>query len=88
MPIYEHRVSSFSGQVELETKTTCGRFTVAMSAQISGYFEYDSNNDVTVSFPFVKIDEISVFDHEGTEVYNYDIDELAGELKNKLTITV
>ena len=88
VPIDEFRESFFSEQVELETKTTCGRFTVAMSAQISGYFEYDSNEDVSVSCPFVKIDEISVFDHEGTEVYNYDIDELASELKTKLTITV
>ena len=88
VPIGEYRVSSFHQQVELETTTTCGRFTVAMSAHISGYLEYDSNEDVSVSFPFVKFDEISVFDHEGTEVYNYDIDELDNELKSKLTITV
>jgi hypothetical protein len=88
VPIREHRVSSFSEQVELETKSECERFTVAMLACILGYLDYDSNDDVTVSFPFVEIDEISVFDNEGTEVYNYDIDELSNELKTKLTITV
>lgn len=88
VPIGEYKMDSFKEDVELETKTTCGRFTVAMSAQISGYLDYDSNEDVSVSFPFVKIDEIYVFDFEGTEVYNYDIDELANELKSKLTITV
>ena len=87
VPVCEHRVSSFSEQVGLETKSECGRFTVAMSGRISGYLEYDSNEDVSVSYPFVVIDEISVFDSEGTEVYNYDIDELSDELKNKLTIT-
>ena len=88
MPIWEHKMDSFKEVVELETKTKCGSFTVAMSGQVSGYLDYDSNEDVSVSFPFVQIDEISVFDFEGTEIYNYDIDELASELKNKLTITV
>lgn len=88
VPIGEHREIFFSEQVELETKSECGRFTVAMLACISGYLDYDSNDDVSVSLPFVKIDEISVFDHEGIEVYNYDIDELSSELKTKLTITV
>jgi hypothetical protein len=88
VPIGEYKMDSFNEAVELETKSECGRFTVAMFACISGYLDYDSNEDVSVLFPFVKIDEISVFDHEGTEVYNYDIDELASELKTKLTITV
>jgi hypothetical protein len=88
VPIYEHRASSFSEQVELETKTKCGRFTVAMLAGISGYLDYDSNDDAYVSHPYFDIVEISVFDNEGTEVYNYDIDELSDELKTKLTITV
>ena len=88
LPIGEYKMDSFNEAVELETKSECGRFTVAMFACISGYLDYDSNEDVSVLFPFVKIDEISVFDSKGTEVYNYDIDELSDELKNKLTITV
>jgi len=88
VPIGEYKMDYFNEAVELETKTTCGRFTVAMYGQICGYLEYDSNEDVSVSCPFVKFDEISVFDFEGTEVYNYDIDELDNELKTKLTITV
>lgn len=87
---YERR-SRFREKAEIETETLDSMFTVAMLACISGCLvcdSDDSDDDVYVLHPFFDIDEISVFDNEGTEVYNYDIDELASELKNKLTITV
>lgn len=90
VPTYDYKRSSFKESVELETKTTNGNFYVAMVGDISGYLDYNAEEEeeASVSYPFVVIHEISVFDHEGTEVYNYDIDELSNELKTKLTIIV
>lgn len=88
VPACDERRTCFRERAEIETDTVDSMFTVAMLACISGCLDYDSNDDAYVSHPYFDIVEISVFDFEGTEVYNYDIDELAGELKTKLTITV
>ena len=88
VPAYDYKKISFNEYIELETKTTDGNFTVAMAGVITGYLDYNAEDEAFVSYPYSHIVEISVFDFEGTEVYNYDIDELASELKTKLTITV
>ena len=88
LPTYDYKRSSFKEDVELETKTIDGHFTVAIVGDVCGYLDYDSAGDAYIKYPYLHLNEISVFDHDGDEVYNYDIDVLRTELQDKLNIMV